>query len=140
VENTILWAICRQLWYAQPKGENMQSETERNAQMKIDGAPAQLRQIEDAKSKVAKERAQAEERLQNLKEKLPRFLARRALEQASDGEILAIKRDIVDLEALLADFLLTLQGLDELERPIRNGMPDTHNGGETVLIATSEAV
>jgi len=118
----------------------MQSETKWNAQKKIDEASAQLKQIEEAKYKVAKERTKAEERLQNLKEKLPRFLARRALEQASDGEILAIKRDIMDLEALLADFPLTLQGLDELERPIRNGMPDTHKGGETVLIATSEAV
>ncbi len=102
----------------------MQSETMLNGQKKIDTASTKLRQIEAAKFKVATERAEAEERLQILKEKLPRLLARRALEQATSGEISAIKRDIMDMEALLTDFPLTLQGLDELERPIRNGMQD----------------
>ena len=100
----------------------MQSEKTLKAQKKIDQASAKLRQIEDVKLMVATERAKATKRLQGFKEKLPRLLARRALEQATDGEISAIKREIVDLEALLVDFPLTLQGLDELERPIRNGM------------------
>lgn len=118
----------------------MRSKTKLKAQKKVDDTSAQLKDIEKAKYKVAKERAKAEERLQNLKEKLPRLLARRALKQATDGEISAIKRDITDLEALLVEFPLTLQGLDELERPIRNGMLNTHKGDAAVLIATREAV
>ena len=137
---TISGVILMHLWYDQHKGESMRSETQLNAQKKIDEASAQLGQIEEAKYKVAKERTTAEERLQNLKEKLPRLLARRALAQATDGEISAIKRDIMDLESLLAEFPLTLQGLDELERPIRNGMLGIQKREETVLIATSEAV
>jgi chromosome segregation ATPase len=118
----------------------MRSKTKLKAQKKVDDASAQLRDIEKAKDKVAKERAEAEERLQNLKGKFPRLLARRALKQATDGEISAIKRGIMDLEALLAEFPLTLQGLDELERPIRSGMLDTYKGAESVFIATREAV
>jgi uncharacterized coiled-coil DUF342 family protein len=100
----------------------MKSEKTLKAQKKIDQASAKLKQIEKVKGKVARERAKATERLQDFKEKLPRLLARRALKQATDGEISAIKREIMDLEALLEDLPLTLQGLDELERPIRNGM------------------
>ena len=107
---------------------------------KIDVASARLRQIEEAKLNVATERVNAEERLHNLKEKLPRMLARRALERATDGEISAIKRNIMDLETLLVDFPLTLQGLDELERPIRNGILDDHKAIDPVLIALKEAV
>jgi hypothetical protein len=118
----------------------MHLRTTRKVKKVVHEASAKIRQIEGAKFKVATERAKAEARLQNLKEKLPRLLARRALEQATDGEISAIKRDIMDLEDLLADFPLTLQGLDELERPIRNGMLKDHNVAESVLIATREAV
>lgn len=107
---------------------------------KIDVASARLRQIEEAKFNVATERVNTEERLHNLKEKLPRMLARRALNRATDGEISAIKRDIMDLETLLVDFPLTLQGLDELERPIRNRILDDHKAINPVLIALKEAV
>ena len=111
-----------------------------SAQNRIDAVAGKLRQLEEAKFKVATERANAEERLQKLKEKLPRLLARRALEQATDGEILAIKRDIIELEALLADFPLTLQGLDALERSVRNGSEDDQLNAESILIAASAAV
>jgi hypothetical protein len=119
---TILGEIRSHLWYGQLKGENMLLERTLKAQKKIDQASAQLKQIEAVKVKVASERAEATERLQGFKAKLPRLLARRSLAQATDGEISAIKRKIMDLEALLADLPLTLQGLDELERPIRNSM------------------
>ena len=46
----------------------------------------------------------------------------------------------MDLEALLIDLPLTLQGLDELERPIRNGILDDHKAIDPVLIALKEAV
>ncbi len=118
----------------------MPSEETVNPQNGIDEVASKLGQIEEAKFKVATERAKAEERLQNLKEKLPRLLARRALEQATNGEILAIKRDIDELEALLADFPLTLQGLDALERSVRNDSLDDQPNGESTLTAASAAV
>lgn len=116
----------------------MQHENTPNARAKMNQMPEKLRQIEDAKSRVSTERVNAEERLQKLKEKYPRLLARRALEQATNGEIIGIKRDIMDLEALLVDFPLTLQGLDELERSIRHGILKDKNEVESLLIATIE--
>jgi hypothetical protein len=112
----------------------------RKTKKKIDVASARLRRIEEAKFNIATERVSAEKRLHNLKEKLPRILARRALKRATDGEISAIKRDIMDLETLLVDFSLTLQGLDELERPIRNGILDDHNAMSSVVVALKQAV
>ena len=118
----------------------MQKENPLNTLAKINLLPEKLRKIEDAKSRVSTERVKAEERLQELKGKYPRLLARKAMGQATDGEIIAIKRDIMDLEALLADFPLTLQGLDEMERSIRNGILEDTNEVESVLIASIEAV
>jgi hypothetical protein len=46
----------------------------------------------------------------------------------------------MDLETLLVDFSLTLQGLDELERPIRNGILDDHNAMTSVVVALKQAV
>jgi hypothetical protein len=116
----------------------MQHENTLNSHAKMNQMPEKLSQIEDAKTRVSSERIIAEERLQKLREKYPRLLARKALEQATDGEIIGIKRDIMDLEALLADFPLTLQGLDELERSIRNGILEDKNEVESLLIATIE--
>ncbi len=65
--NTILRAIRRQICYADFKGENMQLKKTLKKKKKIDVASARLRQIEEAKLKVATERADAEERFQNLK-------------------------------------------------------------------------
>jgi hypothetical protein len=118
----------------------MQDENTKNPITKMNQLPKKLRKIEAAKSRVSRERVKAEERLQKLKEKYPRLLARKALEQATSGEIMAIKRDIMDLEALLADFPLTLQGLDELERSIRHGILEDQNEVEPELIVTIEAV
>ena len=118
----------------------MENENTLNTFTKMNQLPEKLRQIEEAKSRVSTERVKAEERLQKLKEKYPRLLARKAMDQATDGEIIAIKRNIMDLEALLADFPLTLQGLDELERSIRNGILEDTNEVESVLIASIEAV
>ena len=118
----------------------MQNENTLNTLTKMNELPETLRKIEDAKSRVSTERVKAEERLQKFKDKYPRLLARKAMGQATDGEIIAIKRDIMDLEALLADFPLTLQGLDELERSIRNGILEDKNEVESVLIASIEAV
>jgi hypothetical protein len=118
----------------------MQNVKTLNTLTKMKQLPKKLRKIEDAKSRVSTERVKAEERLQKLKEKYPRLLARKAMGQATDGEIIAIKRDIMDLESLLADFPLTLQGLDELERSIRNGIPQDNSEVESILIASIEAV
>jgi hypothetical protein len=126
--------------YVGHKEKNMHSEEILSAQKRTDEAAVKLRQIEEAKFKVATERAESEERLQKLKEKLPRLLARRALEQATHGEILAIKRDIIELEELLTDFPLTLQGLDALERSVRTDCEDDQLSGESSLTAASAAI
>jgi hypothetical protein len=131
-------SICGILWAHKEK--EMPSEEILSAQNRTDEVAGKLRQIEEAKFKVATERANAEERLQQLKEKLPRLLARRALEQATHGEILAIKRDLMELEELLADFPLTLQGLDALERSVRTGSVDDQLSVESGLTAASAAI
>ncbi len=118
----------------------MHFEETPSAQKRTDEVAVKLRQIEEAKFKVATERAESEERLQKLREKLPRLLARRALEQATHGEILAIKRDIIELEELLTDFPLTLQGLDALERSVRTDCGDDQLSGESSLTAASAAI
>jgi len=118
----------------------MQHENTPSTQTEIDQIPEKLKRIEDAKLQVSTERLEAERRLHKLKEKYPRMLARKALKQSTDGEILAIKRKIEELEDLLADFPLTLQGLDELERSIRNGIVEDQNEVESILFAATENI
>ena len=116
----------------------MQHENTLSTQNKIDQMPDKLERIEDAKLRVSTERLKAERRLLKLKEKYPRMLARKALKQSYNGEVLAIRRKIVELEDLLTDFPLTLQGLDELERSIRNEIMEDQNEVESLLIAKIE--
>ena len=109
-----------------------------NVQAKIDQMPGKLKRIDEAKVLVSTEKMRVEKRLDKLKEKYPRMLARRALKQSTDGEILAIKRKIVEMEELLADFPLTLQGLDELERSIHNEIVKDQNGVGPILATAPE--
>ena len=118
----------------------MQHKKKLSTQTKIDQMPEKINRIEEAKLRVSTERLRAEGRLHKLKEKYPRMLARKALKQSTKGEILSIKRKIVELEDLLADLPLTLQGLDELERSIRNEIVEDQNEVESILFTAIENV
>jgi hypothetical protein len=118
----------------------MQHENTLSTQTKIDQIQEKLKRIENAKLRVSIKKLKAEKRLHKLKEKYPRMLARKALKQSTSGEILAIKRKIVGLEDLLTDFPLALQGLDELERSIRNEIVEDQNEVDSILFASIENV
>ena len=111
----------------------MQHDNTLNRQIKIDQLPNKLKRIEDVKLSISAKLLRAEGRLQKLKGKYPRMLARKALKQSTSGEVLAMKREIMELEDHLEDFPLTLKGLEELEKLIHNEILEDQNEVESIL-------
>ena len=97
----------------------MESQITREAQSQIDKAQAKLEKIEAAKIDVTRCQSGGVDRLQALKSQLPGLLAAKALGQATDGEVMALKRDIADLESVINDAGLTLTGLEAIEKPLQ---------------------
>ena len=100
----------------------MQSKIIQEAENQIETTKAKLTQIRQARIKIIQQQAGADERLESLKSGLPSLLAARALNQATDGEITALKREIRDFEASVQEAKLTLQGLEEMEPLLENSM------------------
>jgi len=105
------------------KGESkLESEITLKAKEQIEETKTKLEQIRQARIKIIQEQAGADERSESMKSGLPALLAARALSQATDGEVAALKQDISDLDASIQEAKLILQGLEAMEQPLHNSM------------------